>query len=215
LSTSDAKINADSYALLVRLINYPGSASIGYSGDVRVGMNPTTEEPVAKRALAFLEKWLVFAYQTTASVYSTANEAQRTSTWPSSAPGPFGRSMMSKLSADFPLTDPGASAPFTLPTSDDVFKLAAIYDRFYTMREVMHSSPVTMEKIASGSDQWDPGPGAKVKLTDAFFLLPDDLSRVKRLLELLLIATPNISPAARPMYISAANDIRKVKGAGP
>jgi hypothetical protein len=215
LSAADERINADSYALLVRLTNFPSSASIGFSGDVYTGMNPTTEEPVARRALAFLEKWLIFAYQDVSGVYATANEAHRTGAWPTVSGAAFDRLLMGSLSFDFPLTDPGSGPSFHVPTADDVFKLAAIFDRYLTMREVMHSSPVTLEKKTTGADEWEAGPGAKVKLTNAFFSEPDETKRVKRLLELLLIATPNVSPAVRIMYINAANHIRLVHSAGP
>jgi hypothetical protein len=214
LSSATARQNSDSYTLLVQLINRPGSRSIGFSGDTRIGMN-AAEERQAQVALAHLEKWLVYSYQTLASMYGTVNETLNSGAWPTAIPGPFGRIMVHGLAAEFGLTDPGSAAPFTLPTNDDKFKLAAIHDRFLVMREVMHSSPVRMEKISSGSDRWDPGPGAAVRLTSAFFSLPNDLARVRRLLELLLIATPNVSATIRPHYINAADTIRTVRHAGP
>jgi uncharacterized protein DUF4157/lysine-specific metallo-endopeptidase family protein len=212
LSTGDAERNTDSYRLLVQLIasdlGLIAAPTIGVAGDVRSIPDPI-ENRQAAIALAHLEKWLTQAYQDMSDVYASV-----TSGWASTTAA-FDAATMHRIAPLFGLTDPGTTAPFSPPTTDDRLKAAGIYDRFLTMRSVMWSSPITMTKVPAGVDAWAAGPGASVNLTSAFFALPNDLARVRRLLELIVAAHPGISAALRPKYVDAADEIRRHRGLGP
>ncbi len=217
LSTGDAERNTDSYRLLVQLIasdlGLIAAPTVGVAGDVRSIPDPV-ENKQAAVALAHLEKWLTQAYQDLAGVYGTVNSTIAAGSWtaPTAA---FDAGTMHRIAPLFGLTDPGTAAPFAMPTNADKVKLAAIHDRFLTMRSVMWSTPVTMTKVPAGIDAWAAGPGAAVNLTSAFFSLPSDLARVRGLLELIVVAHPGISAFLRPKYVDAADEIRRHRGLGP
>jgi hypothetical protein len=217
LATGDAEHNTDSYKLLVQLIasdlGMIAAPTVGVAGDVQAGMS-AAESTAAKVALAHLEKWLTQSYQDFSSVYSTVNASLPLGSW-SGATAAFDAETMHLIAPLFGLTDPGPSAPFVMPTAADKFKLAAIYDRFLAMRSVMWSRPITMTKVPAGSDAWDPGPGSSVNLTAAFFSLPTDIVRVRRLAELIATAHPGISAFLRLKYVDAADRIRVHRGLGP
>jgi uncharacterized protein DUF4157/lysine-specific metallo-endopeptidase family protein len=217
LSTGDAERNTDSYRLLVQLIasdlGLIAAPTVGVAGDVRAIPDPI-ENKQAAIALAHMEKWLTQAYQDASSVYDTVNSTIAATAWtaPTAA---FDAETLHRVAPLFGLTDPGSAPPFAMPTTDDKIKLAGIHDRFLTMRSVMWSTPVTMTKVPAGVDAWAAGPGASVNLTPAFFSLPTDLARVRRLLELIVAAHPGISAALRPKYVDAADEIRRHRGLGP
>jgi hypothetical protein len=214
LSPADSLRNTDSYVLLVRLINVPGSANIGVAGDVRAGGMTADEDRAASTSLAHLEKWLTQAYQDVASAYDAVNAAVAGGAWTGTTVA-YDRRTVRTLAPLFGLTDPGATAPFTLPTEADKLRLAGIYDRFLAMRSVMWGRGITMTKIAAGADSWAPGPGATVELTPAFFALGSVVDRIRRLVELIAAAHPGVSAALRPQYVDAVDGIRRNRRLGP
>jgi hypothetical protein len=170
------------------------------------------EEMDAATALAHLEKWLTESYQKVSSLYDKIAPSIAAGSWTNT----FYRETMHRIAPHFPgLTDPGAAAPYALPTHDDQLRLAAIYDRFRRMRTVMWSRGVTLRKIPAGSDAWAAGPGSSADLTPAFFALPTTTARVRRLLELLATATAGVSGPFVPSYVEAADAIRSQAGLGP
>ncbi|HET9345993.1 MAG TPA: M35 family metallo-endopeptidase [Candidatus Limnocylindrales bacterium] len=215
LSTADALTNSDSYVLLVRnlVADAAGAAGPagGVSGDTISGLN-AAETQAARFALAHAEKWLTASYQDVAGAYSVVHDTIGAGSWTGTAVA-FSRDTVHRLAPLFGLTDPGASAPFTLPVAADREKLAAIHDRFLAMRSVMWSTGVAIS--AGTPSKWAAGPGSSVELSAAFFALPDDLARIRRLIGLLAAAHPDISAARRPSYVTAADQIRQQRGLGP
>jgi hypothetical protein len=218
LNTAQALTNTDSYVLLVRNIAaaVAGTAPvpIGLAADNTAGIPAAADKKKAKVALAHTEKWLTQAYQDVSSLYDTVVASRAAGSWtgPTAA---FDRATMHRLAlAGFPVTDPGTVAPFAKPTWDDQLKIAAIYDRFMAMREVMWSKGITMKQVPMGPEVWAPGPGDKVELTAPFFALsaPD---QVRHLITLLAAAHPGISPALRAAYVAGADTIRDHRGLGP
>ncbi len=225
LTDTDAMHNTDSYVLLIRLINSPGSVSIGPAPADRDVVAGTTaaEERTAREAVAHLERWLLLADFDTQSLYDTVNRSLPPAPAWASGPGDaFNRETMGRIAAFFGLTNPGPVAPFTLPTPTDRGKIASIHDRFIQMRRVVYATPISISKIPVGADVWaagvgipGTGAGSSVSLTPAFFALPTPLARVRRLVELISAATPDISPAMVPNYVEAADQIRLHRGVGP
>jgi hypothetical protein len=217
LSTAQSLTNTDSYVLLVRNIDANIAATppipIGVAGDSDAGIPLPANKRAARSALAHAEKWLTQAYQDVASLYDTVVATRAAGVWTGTTAA-FDRETMHLLAATFPVTDPGVAAPFALPTLTDQQRLAAVYDRFMAMRQVMWSRGVTMTQVAMGPDAWAASLGSSVNLTAAFFALalPD---QVRRLIGLLAHSHPYISVAREPSYVTAADAIRGHRGLGP
>ncbi len=199
LSTADALKNSDSYVLFVRLLDAPGSITVGPAvPDVLTGMS-SAEETAVHRTVAWLEKWLIWA-----SLYGTIPASIAAGSWTNT----YYRATMGLVAPRFGLTMPPA-----VPVMSDQIAVAAIHDRYHQMRETMHSSPITVNKISSGTETWAPGPGSTVTVTSAFFGL-SPRAQLDRLLEKIVLATPDISSGLVPKYIELVDEIRKHKGGG-
>src|SRR5262249_18075325 len=160
LSLADALKNSDSYALLVRNFDVAGSQTIGpATPDVAVGM-AAAEELAARRSTAWLEKWLVWAYQEMSSLYDTVHASMAAGAWTNA----YYEAMMGLVAPIF-----GVTPPPSVPTKLDKVKIAAIHDRFHTMRLVEKGASLTIAKVAMGPDTWALGPGTSVNLSPAFF----------------------------------------------
>ena len=82
LSSADALNNSDSYVLFVRLLAAPGSMTVGpATPDVLGGGMTAPEENAVRRSVAWLERWLILAYQEMASLYSTVNCSRTAGAW--------------------------------------------------------------------------------------------------------------------------------------
>jgi outer membrane protein OmpA-like peptidoglycan-associated protein len=200
LSLADALVNSDSYALLVRLFDVPGSMTVGVP-DPMPGLS-VPEQTAAKRSVAWLETWLVAAYQELSSLYETIHDSIAAGAWTNG----FYKASMALVAPIFGLT-----APPAVPTTKDKIRIAAVHDRCHTMRETMHSTPVTVSKGLA--DHWAPGPGASVAVSPAFFADTPPL-QLRRLLEAIIVATPDISPGFVSKYLDVIDKIRTHGGVG-
>lgn len=214
LSTSDALANSDSYVLLIENLTADAAGASGpaggVSGDSITGLSAANTTK-ARVALAHLEKWLTVAYQDVAFAYGDVHQTIASGAWaPTSG---FSRETLRLIAPMFGLTDPGTSAPHPIPTAQDRERMAAIHDRFKALRSVMWSRGVAIS--AGPSSSWASGPGATVQLDPSFFALPDDITRIHRLLWLIAAAHPDISLLRRFSYGAAADSIRKHRGLGP
>ncbi len=205
LSTADALKNSDSYVLFVRLLDAPGSVTVGpATPDVLTGGMSPAEETAVHRTIAWLEKWLIWSYQEVAALYSTIHSSIAAGSWTNS----YYRATMGLVAPRFGLT-----APPGLPVMSDEVAVAAIHDRYLQMRETMHSSAITVNKVSAGTESWAPGPGSTVTVTPAFFGL-SPRAQLDRLLEKIVLATPDISSGLVPKYVELADEIRKHQGGG-
>jgi hypothetical protein len=218
LTTAQALTNSDSYVLLVRNIGAAVAGTppvpIGIAADSQAFIPDEANKKQARLALAHTEKWLTQAYQDVSSLYDTVVVSRAAGSWTGKAPV-FNRATMHLLAmAGFPITDPGAGPHFAMPTWDDQLKIAAIYDRFMAMRDVMWSKGITMKEVPAGPGAWAPGPGATVELSPPFFALSLH-DQIHGLIMLLLAAHPGISPALWLSYAAAADAIRSHHHLGP
>jgi hypothetical protein len=206
LSAADGLKNSDSYVLLVRLFDTPGSMNVGpVAKDVLTGPMGPGEPDAARRTIAWLEKWLIWSYQELGTLYDTINESITAGSWTNS----YYRKTMELTAPLFGLT-----APPTIPSKADQFKIAAIYDRFHTMRYVEFQTAVTINKVAAGTeDVWAAGPGTSVNLTPAFFAATPR-QQLDRMLTAIVKATPDISPGFVSKYVTLADLIRKHQHGG-
>lgn len=214
LPTSDALANTDSYVLLIQNLVADAAGGSGpaggVTGDSITGLS-AADTAKARVALAHLEKWLTVAYQDVAFAYGDVHQAISTGTWaPSSASS---RETLRLIAPRFGLTDPGASAPYAIPTAQDRERMAAIHDRFKALRSAMWSRGVAIS--AGPTSSWVSGPGSAVQLDPSFFALPTEVTRIHRLLWLITGAHPDIGPWRRLSYGLAADSMRKQRGLGP
>jgi hypothetical protein len=204
LSLADALKNSDSYVLLVRLFDTAGSMKVGpATPDTITGMLPG-EERAARRTIAWMEKWLIWSYQEMSSLYDTIHASIAAGSWTNS----YYEDTMSLAAPIFGLTPPPAT-----PTHLDKIKVAAIHDRFHTMRSVEWSKAVTLNKVAAATDSWTPGPGSSVDLGTAFFAA-SARAQLDRMLTAIAKATPDISPGFVSKYVALADKIRTHMGGG-
>ncbi len=205
--------NSDSLVLLIQFLNSQ-SPTVGVAGDKQKWMGNATNKGKARRALAYLESWLIACYQSMQFLYSAIVDSNTAGTWQGSNAS---RRIMNKISSHFTLTNPGApGAAYNAVNTTDQHNVAALQDRYYKMRAVMHGSPITLKKIkGSGKSKWKKGPKNTAFLTNHFFNLSDDTKRTKELVRAIAYATPYVSLSIIPKYVEAADIIRKEKGKGP
>lgn len=207
LSVADALKNSDSYTLLVRLFDAPGSMTVDLAapdplaGGIVAG---SLEEQAARRTIAWMEKWLIWSYQEMSSLYNTIHNSIAAGAWTN----PYYQDTMSFVAPLFGLTAPPAP-----PTKTDKVKVAAIHDRFHIMRAVEWSTPVTLNKVAAGPDKWAAGPGTTVDLSPAFFA-DTPRGQLDRMLTAIAKATPDVSAPFVAKYVALADNIRTHMGGG-
>jgi len=206
LSLPDALANADTYALLVRLHDGGGAGvNVGPAmpDPLTGGMTPG-EQTAARRSMAWMEKWLIWSYQEMSSLYDEIEKALTGGAWTNA----YYKDTMSLAAPLFGLT-----APPALPTKTDKVKVAAIHDRFHIMRATEWSTAVTLHKVAAGPVTWAAGPGTSVDLGPAFFA-DSPRGQLDRLLTAIAKATPDVSAALVPKYVTLADKIRTHMGGG-
>jgi Domain of unknown function (DUF4157)/Lysine-specific metallo-endopeptidase len=207
LSVTDALKNSDSYTLLVRLFDAPGSMIVGpatpdpLAGGITAG---SPEEQAARRTIAWMEKWLIWSYQEMSSLYNTIHASIAAGAWTNT----YYRGTMSLVAPLFGLT-----APPALPTETDKVKVAAIHDRFHIMRSVEWSTAITLKKVAAGPDKWAAGPGTSADLSPAFFA-DTPRGQLDRMLTAIATATRDVSAPFVPKYVALADKIRTHMGGG-
>lgn len=205
LSTADALNNSDSYVLFVRLLNAPGSVTVGpATPDVLGGGMSPAEETAVRRTIAWLEKWLIWTYQEVAALYGTINRSRSAGAWTNT----YYRATMGLVAPRFGLT-----APPALPTMSDQVRVAAIHDRYRRMRNTMWGRALTINKVTVGGTSWASGPGSTLKVHTSFFGLTPR-GQLDRLLNKIVHATTGISASLEPHYVALVDQIRTHRGGG-
>ena len=217
--------NTDSYILTIRLTHAANAMTVGPpTPDKFVGMtNP--EETMAKRAIAFAESWLNYCSFTSNSLYAAANRALTGRAWPAAdnwAP-PLIHNLAAAGVFAGDIGDPGAAAPFKLPTRDDMERFAGMRERYAQMFSALDRQVVNVTKGAPGSDSWGgaaTGTGIPTLNQTATvgppFFVPalGDVGRTKYLIR-LMGAKLGISAPYQTKYADAADVIRKASKVAP
>src|SRR5207302_5457819 len=134
--------------------------------DTTPGMTPG-ESDAAKKALAFLEKWVEIAEWDTSQLYDAIKRnVGRVGGWASA--DDYHADTQHRIGWLLTLTDPGMAPPFaTPPTNDDKIKVAGIHDRYSRMNGAVDRTAISMTKGATG--MWTPILGSSVVLDPPFF----------------------------------------------
>jgi hypothetical protein len=212
LTGAQALQNTDSWVLLIMRLGSkvatPVPVADKYAG-VTVGAG--SEEEFAKRAVAFLEQWLLTAEFDSSLLYNAiAKNIGRGGGWdPADAWAAFG---VHRLAPLFGLKDPGAAAPFlNTPRNIDKVRMAGIYDRYTSMRQAVYLKPLTVTKNDVVPDGWAPNLGNTITVTTPFFAM-SDTDAVLHLMKLISISIGNIPPALVKAYADGADQLRQNRG---
>jgi outer membrane protein OmpA-like peptidoglycan-associated protein len=213
LSDAEKLKNTDSYVMLIRMLHNPAATPTTPPSDVIGGAVSGPEKDFAKKIIAFMEQWLISSKFISGQLYGKVNDAINTPAgWKS--PVSWNQPLMHDLTPVFGLTDPGTVMPFILPTVDDRTRLAGISDRYFRMREVLHSSPITLIRSSTGTEAWAAGLGSTVDVLPSFFAM-SEVDAVKHLILLMLKSMNDVPSALESLYVQGADKIRSSSSVGP
>lgn len=208
LSPEDRLRNSDSYALFalfakeIKTTGDPNAVPEGISTpstDSFFGINQEDEAPL-KMAIAQLEKRVTWASNHVGQLFGKAQKVRNDEiTWDST----WAKRYMEQAAINFPINDP--SVPINKPTLDDMAKLAAILERYKTMRFAVKRE-LTIVGIESGVVSWPSGSplASDIVLIGPDFFRADPRQQISLLLEALAGATPDIETTFIPAYVSFA-----------
>lgn len=213
LTGTQALNNTDSFVLLILRINGiapPGGVA---GSDSFTGGLTTTETEQARHALSYLEQWLLNAEFDSSLLYTAIHETiGSTSGWHSDYEPEA--EIAHALSPLVGITDPGSSSPFTVaPVKQDKEKVAGMYHRYTTIINEVYLNTLTVNKISSGTEQWDMAANTVHVLPTFFAMSPEN--KIKHLLRLLIVASGLVPRSLVSPYIESANEIRKLRSTGP
>jgi peptidoglycan hydrolase-like protein with peptidoglycan-binding domain len=206
LDTQTALKNAASFHTLIKLLNNPGSDTIGPEKPDVYGAKLTDpkERDALDRTVAWLEEWLTKSKFGASELYTAIREAREKGSW---------KDVDNQDKMDFAAPRFGLTVPPAVPSMSDQTAAAAIYDRIKLMN-IVFDNPLQFDKT-TGEDAWQRGPGPAVTVNAKFFQLSPS-RQMTVLLEELVRATPGISPRLEPSYVALIDYIRTRKGiAGP
>ena len=198
---SIAETNTDSYTLMVLCLNgFAGFCTAPTSSDPSTSATTalsTSEQIKARRGLAWLQTWMTWTEQDTASLYGEMNVA-RESGQGLSVVNSYYASVYDVMVAAFNFRRPAGDPP---PTFGEQTAVAGILDRIIPMKRAS-AAGLTVDKDASTPpvSKWEMGPARQLSLGDPYFALTTDRERVEFLLPLIIHANSMISLALEPLY---------------
>ena len=211
LSGAQAETNTDSYVSLILRLQ-PGAPAVlpgGPPTDPIGGAMSPPEADAARRALAFMEKWVEIAEWDTSQLYEAAkSNVGRAGGWDPS--DEYHAQTQHVIGWLLTLTDPGPAPPYMItPTTSDQIKIAGIHDRYLRMSNAVADTPISLNKGVT--DAWAANMAPSVVIASPFFAL-NATDQVTFLLKLLVTSMPDVPPGLRSNYADAAGQIRWHKG---
>src|SRR5207237_6499144 len=169
-----SETNTDSYVLLVLRLQSGGApaGTVTPPADTPGGGGglTLTQFATARRALSWLEQWLLAADWDLQQLYGgVQRNVGRAGGWnPADAYHAQTQHLIGWLLG---LTDPGSAPPYAnSPTRNDQIAVAGIWDRYLKMREAVWMRSVRIEKaVPPATAEWSSGPGTTVSVDDTFF----------------------------------------------
>ena len=204
LDTATAMQNTDSYVLLIRELNAPGSV-VGPGGSNRDHIDPAitgTQLSDLRRVMAYLEKWIIESTAETSSLYDMIVQARRPGNDWSSVSHPYYEDTMTFLAPLFGLT-----VPPIRPTEIDQVAVAGIHHRLMHMDRLLWETNIDIVKDDSSPVHFASGPAEPLKVTSAF-LGSGQHAMVYTLVNKIVEATPDISSTHKPKYVQLIEEIR-------
>ncbi len=201
--------NASSFEMFVKLIDDPKSGVVGpEESDELKGAITSTETNDINEAIAWLEQWFSLVTFDTSVQYAGIVKVRNKKSWVFDTDTESAFFKMKDIFAPrFNLT-----MPPTFPIFNDQKAIAAVNDRLETMEKALNKK-LTIEKITTGKDSWENGPGTKITVTTEFFTLPPSKMLIA-LLQELVHAVPDISASLEPEYVILVNQLRSARNLG-
>ena len=192
-----AEENTDSYTLMVLCLKgFPRYCAPPQIATATTGMNQA-EKTKVRRGLSWLQTWLIWAHGATSNLYGELNDARKGGDRLSDV-SLVTAATFQDLAKAFNLRRPERDPP---PTFAEQTFVAAVLDRLLSMMYATFNWPEFQKETGpTRKDRWSHGPGRKVFLTDAYFKLPNDRSRVEMLLTLIIHADARVSTALEKNY---------------
>jgi hypothetical protein len=203
LNEDRAMFNSDSYVLLVQLFQKPASVTPGVQQPDKLPSTMAEQDQIAaRRAVAWVEKWLVAAYQDVGSLYGevTSLESGERVT------NAYYAKLMEELYVQFDLTNPEEAGP----TDQDRVALAGIHDRVLEMRDYFVSS--IDFQVGGEAVVWQPA-GHKLTLPEGFFKL-DPIDQCEDVLVGVLRGMPEVASVDRTPFFDVIMFCKKLSGVG-
>jgi hypothetical protein len=202
-----AKINTDSYVLLVQCLNGITIKGLGCKvpppGDKFPGLSGS-DKTAAEESLAWLERWMDFVWQDVNNLYPAMRRARNAGAWLSADSGPKGT--MDLLSKHLGLHRPEGSPA---PTFREEIEVAAIHDRYARMMVTTEKdTPREFVKDPAGTPEWKES-DKKIIVKPAFFTLGTRRAQVRFLVELVVKAQSDISATMVPGYVDFTDNESK------
>ena len=207
--------NTDSYTFLVLCLNnFAGFCALPGAANLPGGLTGT-QATKARRGLAWLEAWLTFGSQDLTGLYKRMAIARRSGRRVRDVQRYYARVFRPLIRA-FEIRRPAFDPP---PTFREQTEVAAIRDRILVMerasraRLTVTGAALRMEWATGGPFG---GPGRRVFLADAYFLLSSDRQRVETLLPVIIAASSSIDASRRRSYRRFIRDnVRRNRGNVP
>jgi hypothetical protein len=203
LDTARALRNSDSYVLLLRLFDKPGSVKVGrpLADTTASGMSPALKH-AALRSVAWVEKWLITTYQDVEGLYQEVADLETGEKL--KKPG-YDYNLMEELHIDLRVTDPD------LPiTDEDRVALAGIYDRLLEMRH-RFDDPVEITSLDDDTTWTNSGPTLDVPAT---FIDLTPLKQAEKVLRAVINANTAIRSTDQLGFSEVVSYIRKAAKLG-
>lgn len=200
--------NADHYAILVSDLAAPAGsfsftpAPVDEVADSTGGALRPRDEETARKSVALMQKWLIWAQQWTAGAYKSIIKVRGGEAWSDVAY----EGVMAEAAFQFGLTAPPAT-----PTSTDQFQMAAIQDRYLQVSQFVRQTKLKLLRDpAAGGTRWGSGPGSEVTLGQDFWAMGDFDLRAHLLLAALIDEVGEIGSAHKSKYVALAYEIQRL-----
>jgi Lysine-specific metallo-endopeptidase len=208
LSKDVALNNADSYAMLVVLINNPGSIPLGPAAqDTFTSAFTPVQREAIELALAWMQAWVINTRSQIAGLYGEVHATMRRPAAPGTSPWQSAGAelLMRDVARNFGLT-----APPRRPKMHDEVAVAGIADRYADMGRTLRGA-LDVQKAPGADTTWQSGPGARVEVGSGFFALPVQPA-AELLLRRLVRATATVPTYRRAAYVELVLKVRAMLG---
>ncbi len=214
LTTAESLRSADLFALFVHELVHGGPDTILPNQTDDVSALDPVDQRMAEELLARLAKWLQVSGDHLRSLYDEALRAKRVG-WGTS----WGRRLYKKIYKEFG-KDLGLTKPSRRTKEKDVHAIAAIADRVTLLDNLVNDNKITATPglLTSWSSKGKPPgilPGLEVEVDVFWYRIVGNEVAITILLNALLDASPHVSSAMAPKYLTLIDWIRKDEKIGP
>lgn len=214
LTTAESLRSADLFALFVHELIHGGPDTILPNLTDDVSALASGDQKMTEELLARLAKWLQVSGDHLRSLYDEALRAKKVG-WGAS----WGQRLYKEIYKEFG-KDLGLTKPSRRTKEKDVHAIAAIADRVTLLDNLVNDNEITATPglVTKWSSKGKPPgmlPGLEVEVDVFWYGIVGKEVAITILLNALLDASPHVSSAMAPKYLTLINWIRKDEKIGP